>query len=107
MPMIMPKVRRSRLSWMNSLTMIPTHLDQEKLIAASLLPFAFHEMDEHVLQAGLRLGPAEREVVAVGGGDALERRLVLAGDVQRVAERRDVRDAALAVQLGGELGQPA
>jgi hypothetical protein len=30
--MIMPNVSRSRLSWMNSLIMIPTHLDQDSLI---------------------------------------------------------------------------
>src|SRR5205085_5143780 len=96
MPMIMPNVRRSRLSWMNSLTMMPTQRDQEKLIGCSfrVVLRAFHEMDEDVLEPRVRLAPAQLRIGELAHG-ALERGLVLADHVQRVAECRDMRYAGL------------
>src|SRR5439155_26272625 len=100
MPMIMPKVRRSRLSWMNSLTMIATHRDQEKLIGRSFLfgLHLFHQVDEDVFQPGVRLAPTQLGVVFELGDRALELRFILAGDMQRVAKRRHVGHSRLSPQ---------
>ena len=66
MPTIMPNVSRSRFSWMNSLPTMPSQRENEKnpLMAAALAAPAassapsLHQVDEHVLEAGLDPPPA-------------------------------------------------
>src|ERR1700694_5158620 len=62
-------------------------------------------MDENVLQAGLRSFPGQLFFIEKRRNRLLQRRLVLAGDMQRVAEGGDMRHAWPAVQPGGELGE--
>ena len=60
-----------------------------------------HQVDEHVLQRRLDLGPAIG-VAAVGLDRRLERRAVGAADVQRLAERRGHLDARACRQLAAQ-----
>src|SRR5213075_2962099 len=103
MPMIMPNVRRSRFSWMNSLTMMPIQRESEKFIQAKswcvpvfgrsldVVLGALHEVDEDVLEPRLRPAPLQLGVIPELRYRLCQFGVVLPGDVQRVAERRDMR----------------
>src|SRR6266851_10419171 len=108
-PTIMPKVSRSRLSWMNSLPTMPSQREIENqsltdgplrrssmcsLALSCSLRFtgAAHEMNEDVLQPRFDLAP----LPAALGHQRLERVLqtivIRAGHVQHAAERGDLFD---------------
>src|SRR5437867_287677 len=106
MPMIMPNVSRSRLSWMNSLTMMPTQRDQEKLIPGLRAALLRHAgLERFALHGAHRPAAAafrERELV--------ELRLVLdIGGVVVPGARLDqvrirvAQAAAVEPAAGGEL----
>jgi hypothetical protein len=112
MPTIIPKVNRSRFSWMNSLPTMPSQRENEKI--PLMAPCSrrrgggsarLHQVDEYVLEARLnpapraaRLGLERREGGVEGGR-------VGAGDVQRRAERRHLVHRRQCPQLRRQPGQ--
>src|ERR1035438_2306062 len=106
MPTIMPKVRRSRFSWINSLSRIPSQREKEKRFTASPLEWvltALHHIDEGILQRRRNGGHLQ------GGGlekrfqTGLQPALVLAADMQGGTEAGHEVDAR---QLAHAFGQP-
>jgi hypothetical protein len=93
MPMIMPNVSRSRLSWMNSFRMIPLQRERKRMRASvRFLRFA-HQVDEHVLEPGLGALPGDARLGAQRRDRRFQRSRVVAGHVQRIAERSDLATA--------------
>src|SRR5262249_39013218 len=65
-----------------------------------------HEVNEDVLERGIRARPDEIRPIAVGRNRSLERRLVAPAHMQAGAEGRDHVDARTLAQLLGKLCQP-
>src|SRR6185436_14376761 len=95
MPTIMPNVRRSRLSWMNSL---PTMRCQRVVRVA-------HQVNEHVLETRLDFTPFTPGFFHRRGERGLERLSIRPGDVERVAECGDLLDCRSEAQSLGQRRQ--
>src|ERR1035437_4663195 len=92
MPTIMPKVNRSRFSWMNSLSRMPSQREKEKeypFIASpplKLILAALHEVNEGILQRGRNEGHLQVGALKSRIQTGFQGSLVLSANVQRGTE---------------------
>ena len=106
MPIIMPKVRRSRRIWMNSLTTMAQNRTSENssrmVMTINLVRGLFHEVNEDVFEPGADLAP-----LVLGGAERRDRLFqglsVVAADMQRGAESGCLPDAWPVAELLGKL----